>query len=69
MNKRASILACDLRALSHEKLAVLAAQLAVALQDIAAASWQTNIQFAKDAAQHALDNSAVEALQSEESAS
>lgn len=64
MDRQTSILACDLRALSHEQLACLAASLAVALQDIASASWQSNIQFAKDTAQSALDNSAVEALQS-----
>lgn len=64
MDKEISILACSMRGLGHEQLAVLAARLAVALQDIADSSAQTNIQYAKAVARLVLDNSGVEVLQS-----
>ena len=68
MNRDASILACDLRALSHEQLVVVAANLSVEMEKIAqlrehnhaSASW---CQYAIGVANDALLNTPVEAVQ------
>lgn len=68
MNRDASILACDLRGLSHEKLVILAATLSVEMEKIAqlrehnhaSKSW---CEYAIGVANDALLNSCLEAVQ------
>lgn len=54
-----SPLTCQMRALSHEQLAVIAAQLAHALEDI----FHNRVDSAIEVADRALRNTGVEAIQ------
>jgi hypothetical protein len=59
MSMHHTTFACDLRPLTHEQLAILAARLALALQDIV----HNRVDSAIEKAESALRNTGVEAVQ------
>lgn len=56
---RTSPLTCEMRAMSHEELAIVAAQMAHALEDI----FHNRVDNAIESADRALRNTGVEAIQ------